>query len=88
MRWQSTDGRKPIDSVDADREERIQQKELKPTPELVSTTSTISAPGGLSSGSASKSRDEDDTEMLSGIKSDLVRLRQVEEAGLVNVRVG
>ena len=68
VRWQSKDERPTVDQVDTKREEKIQQKKIEPTPELVSTTSTTIAP----TGNSGRAAQEDEPKMMAGINADLV----------------
>lgn len=70
-RWQSS--REPVDDVNTKREARIMEKKLKPTPETVSTASTVlPALGTDNPRSGAGSEGESDPKMMSGINSDLV----------------
>lgn len=68
-RWQSRDERPTVDNIDYKREERIQGKHIKPTPETVSTSSTMTAAADMNAPAG----EEAEPQMMAGIKSDLVR---------------
>ena len=71
-RWQSRDERPTVNKVDEAREERISHKEIKATPETVSSTSTVINPNPLA---ATQGKGEDsEPMMMAGIYSDLVYL--------------
>lgn len=73
VRWQSSDGRKPVDKIDTAREERIQHKKLKPDPEHVSATSSVIPPVGTTSVDS----EESEPQMMRGILADLVGSCQI-----------
>jgi len=65
--------RKPMDEINAQHESEVAKEKLEVNPDAVSTTSSIH-PFNSEIGQASKpkKKDDDDTEMLGGVKSDLV----------------
>lgn len=67
-RWQSRDERPVVDKINRAREEEISHKSLRPTPETVSSTSTMTA------ATDTAPAHEDEPQMMAGIKSDLVNL--------------
>ncbi|KAK3724814.1 hypothetical protein LTR37_000862 [Vermiconidia calcicola] len=69
VRWQST-----VDKIDTKREEKIQGKTLKPTPETVSSTSTISPAIGTPDQQPDPGSDPE-PQMMSGIYGDLQTIR-------------
>jgi hypothetical protein len=73
VRHQSTGDRKPIDNIDKKAEAEIAQKEIKPHPELVSSTSTTHSAINSELDQARRGHHEDETEMLAGVKGDIVR---------------
>lgn len=65
-RWQSD--RPPIDKIDTKREEKIAAKEIKPTPETVSSSSSTITDMSIGGGNS----EEAEPAMMAGIYGDLV----------------
>lgn len=74
-RWQSGRGRAQVDQVDKEREERLRSKTLRPTPDSVSTSSTILPSMGIENPRSGAPEEDPEPKMMSGIASDLVRMR-------------
>jgi hypothetical protein len=74
VRFQSTE-RKNVNEIDAKAEERAHAGRINPHPEYVSATSSTHAINSEVAASPGQrgQRDADETEMLGGVKSDLVR---------------
>lgn len=70
IRGASSGGREPVDKIDQKREEEIQKRKLRATPETVSQESTVMPMTGTPGDDAQVQ--EDDPQMMAGIKSDLV----------------
>ena len=70
IRFASTSDRKPVDHVDAQHETELGKEKLEAHPELVSSTSSAHAIN--SELGAADPREEDDTDMMAGIRGDLV----------------
>lgn len=77
VRWQSGE-RENVNKIDREAEKAAQQGRIKPHPELVSTESSsrgITTELGVGTAAeAAKKRGEDETDMMSGIRGDLVGL--------------
>lgn len=71
-RWQSS--REPIDNVNPKREQKIMDKTLRPTPESVSSSSTVYMGSENPRSGVGEGEGEQDAKMMSGINADLVRL--------------
>ena len=87
VRWQS--GRDPVDAVNTKREERLMDKKLKPTPDSVSTSSTILPTVGTENPrSGAVSEADQDPKMMAGINADLVGscLSPLEKDGMGLIR--
>ena len=70
-RWQSRDERPTVNKIDTKREDEIRHKELKPTPETVSASSTFSETS-MSVGATTVDSEEAEPQMMKGIYGDLV----------------
>lgn len=70
VRWQSADRKAGMDEINKAQEAELQKQKLEAHPELVSSTSSTH-PINSEIGTEAASR-EDQTEMMSGVKADLV----------------
>jgi hypothetical protein len=67
----ATTARPPVDKIDREAERRNLEKKLEPQPDAVTGTSSVRL---IFAEGQAKKADEDDTDILRGIKSDIVRL--------------
>ena len=90
MRWQSSGSsgaREPVDSINMKREEKLMDRKLKPTPDSVSTSSTVLPMAGIENPrSGHASEEEQDPKMMAGISSDLVCLYLNPRTGRARAR--